>query len=447
MIRMPAGAAFVLKRLKENGFQGYGGGGCVRDSILGRSPKDWDICTDALPEEMQRTFRDQHVIETGLKHGTLTVMYDHEPYEVTTFRVDGAYTDHRHPDEVRFVTDVVDDLSRRDFTVNAMAWNPDAGVIDAFGGQDDLRRGLIRCVGEAEKRFGEDALRIMRALRFASVYGFDIEEKTAAAIHALKGTLRDVAAERIRVELAKLLCGQGVGKMLREYADVIFTILPQLAPMYGFDQRTPHHRYDVWEHTVRTVENAPANEVLRLTMLLHDAGKPGVFHLDENGQGHAWGHQEASAGIAEEVLKYLRVDNATQNRVILLVRQHDRPLSTERRTLLRLLHRCGEEAAYQLLDVHRADQLGKGTQPADEVERESAALRAALDEVIASAPCVTLRDMAITGHDLMRAGFPKGRELGETLQWLLNEILAERLPNEREALLAAALKHRAGADT
>ena len=215
MVTMPAGAAFVLQRLKENGFQGYVVGGCVRDSLLGRAPKAWDICTDALPEEMQRGFRDQHVIETGLKHGTLTVMYDHEPYEVTTFRVDGEYTDHRHPDEVIFVTDVREDLSRRDFTVNAMAWSEETGVVDAFGGQEDLAARLIRCVGDARKRFGEDALRIMRAMRFASVYGFAIDPDTDEAIHELKSTLADVAAERIRVELAKLLCGAGAGDILR----------------------------------------------------------------------------------------------------------------------------------------------------------------------------------------------------------------------------------------
>lgn len=442
MMNLPEGAAFVLKRLKENGFQGYVVGGCVRDSLLGRAPKDWDICTDALPQEMQRVFRDQHVIETGLKHGTLTVMYAHEPYEVTTFRVDGEYTDHRHPDEVHFVKDVVDDLSRRDFTVNAMAWSPDTGVVDAFCGQEDLEKGLIRCVGEAEKRFGEDALRIMRALRFASVYGFEIEAETADAAHRLKDTLRDVAAERIRVELAKLLCGQGAGKMLREYADVIFAILPQLSPMHGFDQRTPYHAYDVWEHTIRAVENAPATETLRLTLLLHDAGKPAAFTLDENGVGHAHGHQKISAEIAAEVLAYLRLDNATRDRVLQLVEHHDWPLSTERTLLKRRLNRLGEEALYQLIEVQRADALGKGTEAEVAIEARTEAIRQALTALIAERPCVTLRDMAVNGRDLMAEGVAHGKQLGETLNWLLGEVLNERLPNERDALLAAARAHR-----
>ena len=442
MVTMPAGAAFVLQRLKENGFQGYVVGGCVRDSLLGRAPKDWDICTDALPEEMQRVFRDQHVIETGLKHGTLTVMYDHEPYEVTTFRVDGEYTDHRHPDAVRFVKNVVDDLARRDFTVNAMAWNPQSGLVDAFGGQEDLRAGVIRCVGEADRRFGEDALRIMRALRFASVYGFDIEAETAAAVHRLKDTLRDVAAERIRVELAKLLCGQGVGKMLREYADVFFAILPQLAPMHGFDQRTPYHAYDVWEHTVRAVENAPSTETLRLTLLLHDAGKPAAFTVDEQGVGHAHGHHRLSAEIAAEVLAYLRLDNATRDRILMLVEHHDWPLSTERTLLKRRLNRLGEEALYQLIEVQRADALGKGTEAAADVEARTEELRQALTVLLAERPCVTLRDMAVNGRDLMAEGIAHGKQLGETLNWLLAEVLNERLPNEREALLSAARAHR-----
>ena len=443
MLEMPRGAAFVLQRLKENGYQGYVVGGCVRDALLGREPKDWDINTDALPEEMQRIFRDQHVIETGLKHGTLTVMYDHEPYEVTTFRVDGEYTDHRHPDEVHFVKNVVDDLSRRDFTVNAMAWNPEDGLVDAFGGQEDLRDGVIRCVGEASKRFDEDALRIMRALRFASVYGFAIEAETAAAIHLMKDTLPGVAAERIRVELSKLLCGQGAGKMLREYADVFYTFLPQLAVMHGFDQRTPYHAYDVWEHTVRTVENAPTTEVLRLTMLLHDSGKPAAFTVDEAGIGHAHGHQKRSADIAAQVLAYLKVDNATRDRVLQLVEAHDWPITTERTLLKRRLNKLGEEALRQLIQVQRADALGKGTEDAAAVEVRIGEITEALEALLAERPCVTLKEMAVGGRDLMAEGIAHGKLLGDTLAWLLDEVINDRLPNEREALLEAARAHNA----
>ncbi|MBQ2954126.1 MAG: HD domain-containing protein [Clostridia bacterium] len=441
MLNLPAGAAFVLQRLKQNGYQGYVVGGCVRDSLLNRQPKDWDVCTDALPEDMQRIFRGQHVIETGLKHGTLTVMYDHEPYEVTTFRVDGEYTDHRHPDEVRFVKDVAEDLARRDFTMNAMAWSPDTGLVDVFGGREDLAAGLIRCVGDAKMRFGEDALRIMRALRFASVYGFGIEAETSRAIHEMKGNLAGVAAERIRVELAKLLCGRGVGAILREYADVIFAVLPQLAPMHGFDQRTPFHAYDVWEHTVRAVESVPPTEVLRLTMLLHDSGKPAAFTMDERGVGHAYGHPVISVQIAEEILAYLRVDHATRDRVLLLVEAHDMGVTSERTQLKRRLHKLGEEALWELIEVKRADALGKGTEEAAVIEARMDAVRQALRNLLAEQPCVTLRDMAVNGRDLMAEGVT-GKALGETLNWLLGEVINERLPNEREALMAAARAHR-----
>ena len=236
MLTIPAGANFILRRLMENGFDAYVVGGCVRDSLLGLFPHDWDICTSARPEQLQAVFADCRVIETGLKHGTLTVLRDRIPYEVTTFRVDGGYTDHRHPDSVSFVSNVVDDLARRDFTVNAMAWNPLTGLVDAFHGQEDLRAGIIRAVGDPQTRFTEDALRILRALRFASVYGFRIDDATSQAAHDLRNTLTDVAAERIRVELAKLLCGQGAADILRAYPDVLFVLLPQLRAMHGFDQ-------------------------------------------------------------------------------------------------------------------------------------------------------------------------------------------------------------------
>lgn len=248
MIELPVGARRILEALHTAGYQAYVVGGCVRDSLLGKAPKDWDLCTSATPRQMQQVFAGWHVVETGLQHGTLTVVVDHVPYEVTTFRVDGAYTDHRHPDEVTFVTDVREDLARRDFTVNAMAYHPVTGVVDAFGGQEDLKRGIIRCVGDAPTRFEEDALRILRALRFSSVYGFAIDGTTAQAAHTLKHTLQGVAAERIQVELTKMLCGQGAGMILRRYADVIAQVVPAVLPMIGFDQKTPWHRYDVWEH-------------------------------------------------------------------------------------------------------------------------------------------------------------------------------------------------------
>ena len=437
-IAVPETAAWILARLNARGHRAYVVGGCVRDSLLGLTPKDWDICTSATPEEMGSAFSGCHVVETGLKHGTLTVVLDHVPYEVTTFRVDGAYTDHRHPDSVTFVRDVREDLARRDFTVNAMAYHPQEGLVDAFGGQEDLRAGVIRCVGDAERRFDEDALRMLRALRFASVYGMRIEDSTALAIHRRRGDLAGVAAERIHAELSRMLCGKGAGRMLREYHDVITGVLPWLAPMVGFDQRTPYHRYDVWEHTLRAIDAVPPTEVLRLTMLLHDSGKPASFTLDEQGVGHAYGHQARSAAIAEEALACLKTDNATRDRVLLLVAHHDMPLSTEPSLLTRRLNRLGEEALRQLIEVQRADALAKGTQPPEEIEAQTAALREALDALLAQKPCFTLKQLNIRGNDLSGAGVPAGKAVGQCLQRLLEEVMTGDIPNEREALLARA---------
>ncbi|MBQ4580580.1 MAG: CCA tRNA nucleotidyltransferase [Clostridia bacterium] len=393
MWKLPAGAEFVINRLNQQGFAAYVVGGCVRDTLLGKAPKDWDVCTNALPEQMQQVFADCHVIETGLQHGTLTVMYDHEPFEVTTFRVDGEYTDHRHPDEVVFVSDVRDDLSRRDFTVNAMAWSPETGLVDAFGGREDLQKQLIRCVGEPERRFDEDALRIMRALRFASVYGFAIDPATDAAIHALKHTLTDVAAERIRVELAKLLCGQGAGEILRAYRDVLAVIMPPLSMVD-------------WPSTVSAVEKAPPTEVLRLTMLLHQL-KP---------------------ADAKAVLMSLKLDNFTRDRALLLILNQNAELLPTRHSLLTALSLFGEEVVRQLLMIREA----KGG--------EVSHLAAVLDEVLSDGVCYTVKDMAVNGRDLMTLG-AKGKQVGDCLAHLLSILLAETLPNDRDALLAAAKKH------
>ena len=393
MWKLPEGAEFVLKRLHSAGYQAYVVGGCVRDTLLGRAPKDWDINTNALPHEMQRVFADCHVIETGLQHGTLTVMYQHEPYEVTTFRVDGEYTDHRHPDEVVFVSDVREDLSRRDFTVNAMAWSPETGVVDAFGGQQDLQRQLIRCVGEPEKRFDEDALRIMRALRFAAVYGFSIDPATDAAIHALAHTLVGVAAERIRMELVKLLCGEGAGDILRAYPDVLRVIMPQLAQVD-------------WLSTVAAVEKAPATEILRLAMLLHQLSP-----------------EDAKAGLLS-----LKPDNFTRDQALLLVTHNAYDFQPTRHSLLTALSLFGEEVVRQLLIVRQAKGADVGE------------LTAILEAALADGICYAVKDMAVGGRDLMALG-AKGKAVGECLSYLLSLLIAEELPNDREALLAAARLH------
>ena len=442
-INLPADVAVLLAMLRDAGYPAYAVGGCVRDALLGIEPHDWDICTSALPAQMQQVFRGLHTVETGLKHGTLTVVVSHVPYEITTFRVDGAYTDHRHPDTVSFVDNIAEDLSRRDFTVNAMAWSPDAGLVDLFGGREDLAAGVIRCVGEPALRFDEDALRVLRALRFASVYDFTIDPATDAAARKLAPSLAGVAGERIREELLKLLCGRGAGRILRAYPDILSEIIPEIRPMIGYDQQNHHHSYDLWEHTVRAVENMPPEADLRLAMLLHDTGKPLVRTTDEHGEGHYRGHQQASAEIAARAADTLRLDNATRDRVLLLVRYHDIPLRTEsgeinldRSFLLRKLNRFGETDLRDLIRIHRADRIATGYSSPEREDRRMKERLDALDALLAEKPCYTLKDLAVNGHDLQAAGL-RGKEIGETLQRLLEDVMDGRVENSRDALLRA----------
>ena len=443
-MRIPRDVEELLLRLREAGYAAYVVGGCVRDTMLGLTPHDWDLCTSALPEEMLEVFRGERLAETGLKHGTLTVIRNHVPYEITTFRVDGAYTDHRHPDAVSFVDDIQEDLARRDFTVNAMAYSPVEGLRDPFGGREDLDRRLIRCVGTPAHRFEEDALRILRALRFASTYDFTIEEETDAAIRSMAGDLSRVAPERKREELLKLLCGRGAGRILREYPLVLSVIIPEIAPMVGYDQRNHHHSYDLWEHTVRALENIPSEPELRLTMLLHDTGKPRARTMDEKGEAHYKKHQTYSGEIAARVAEDLRLDNTSRDRVVRLVINHDIPLRNERGEidtepgfLLRKLNRFGERDLRALFLIHRADRIATGYSSPEREEARYQARVAALDALLASRPCYTLKNLAINGNDLIALGM-KGKEIGETLRFLLEQVMDGMAENSREALLSRA---------
>ena len=443
-ITLPSAVSELISRLEQSGFSAYAVGGCVRDSILGLRPNDWDLCTSALPQQMQHVFRDLHTVETGLKHGTLTVVVDHVPYEITTFRTDGSYTDHRHPDSVSFVDNVKDDLARRDFTINAMAFSPKTGLADPFCGRNDLAAGIIRCVGDPEKRFDEDALRILRALRFASVYGFAVDPSTDRALRRMAPDLKHVVAERIRTELLKLLCGKACGQILRGYPDVLAEILPDLRPMIGYDQRNHHHSWDLWEHTVRAVENVPPDPVLRLTMLLHDTGKPSVCIIDEKGEGHYAGHHLASAEIALRAAGTLRLDNAFRDRLVRLVRYHDVNLrtvsgeiNTGRSFLLRLLSRFGEQDLRALFLIHCADRTATGYSSPDREKARLGERTAALDKLLSEHPCFTLKDLAVNGRDLTAAGL-RGKAVGEMLAALLEAVMDEKVPNERDALLAFA---------
>lgn len=438
MILIPPHALTVVERLERYGYEAYVVGGCVRDSLLGRSPKDWDVCTNALPEEVLRVFRRFHVIKTGLQHGTVTVMVDHQPVEVTTFRIDGNYTDNRHPDSVNFVSRVEEDLARRDFTINAMAYNPTRGLVDAFDGQADLRARIIRCVGEPDARFNEDGLRILRALRFAARYNFGIETETAFSIHRNRHLLENVSVERIFSELKGILLGEGVLGMMQAFPDVFTVIIPELAPGIGFEQHNPHHCYDVWTHTAHAVQAAPADEAVRLALLLHDIAKPATFTRGADGKGHFYGHGTRGAELARSIMLHLKSDNATLQTVVTLVREHDNTLPTTAPGMRRLIGRLGVELLQQLLAVKQADMDAQSTHERPQKQATLRNARLLLEDVLEEPPAFSVGDLALTGRDLMAMGLQPGPAIGQTLKTLLTEVQDETLSNTREALTRRA---------
>lgn len=439
-MQIPAFANQLIGLLWDSGFQGYVVGGCVRDSLLGRIPHDWDICTDATPEQMYEVFRRFRVLNTGVKHGTITVLDDENvAYEVTTFRTEGEYSDNRHPDSVDFVSDFRADAARRDFTINAMAYSEMSGLIDYFGGKQDIKLRLIRCVGDPDARFQEDALRIFRALRFSSVYGFDIEVETAAAIHRNASLLEHVSAERIRDELCKLLAGSNVLQVLLDYSDVISVIIPEMRPCIGFEQHNRYHQYTVYDHIAHAVANYTGGDsVVNVALLLHDIGKPECYTEDERG-GHFYGHGTPSARIAEEVVRRLRFSREEQEAIVELVRDHDSVIEPQPKVVRRWLNRIGEDRFRQLLDIRLADILAhaEGTQES-RIERRNA-LKSILEGVIAERQCFSMKDLAVNGNDIMRElGIGPGKRVGEILRHLLDAVIAGDLPNSWDALISEA---------
>lgn len=437
MAEMPKYVKDVLTALEAAGHEAWCVGGCVRDTLLDRTPEDWDVTTDALPEETMALFG-PHAFPTGLKHGTVTVRVEHRSVEVTTYRVDGAYHDHRRPDEVTFTRSLEEDLRRRDFTVNAMAMDLRGELRDPFGGQADLKAGLLRCVGEPDRRFGEDALRILRGLRFAAVLGFAIEPATAAGIHRNKELLRDIAAERIQAELMKLLRGDAAAEVLREYPDVIGVFWPEVLPMVGFDQRNFHHCYDVWEHTLHAVAAVPGDPVLRCVMLLHDIGKPKCFTVDEKGLGHFYGHPAISRDLADRMLRRLKCATEFRETVVRLVEWHDRDVPRTDKAIRKALGALGERDLRRLIQVKRADNLAQAPQFWDR-QAEIDKAEVILDRLLAEDACFSLKQMAVNGKDLTELGL-SGPAVGRALNVLLERVVSGELPNEREALLAAARK-------
>ena len=436
-ITLPTPVARALSVLEACGYEGYAVGGCVRDSLIDRTPNDWDITTNATPEQMKACFRDFRVIETGIRHGTLTVIIDGTQLEITTYRNDGEYLDNRHPVQVTFSEKIEDDLSRRDFTVNAMAYHPQKGLVDLFGGRKDLEARIIRCVGDAQTRFEEDGLRILRAIRFASVLNFEIDEDTAKAIHNCRNLLAGIAAERIREEFCKLICGRGAVRILRDYIDVVSVFLPELDRCVGFEQNTKYHCYDVFEHTLHALELYRGNDLITaLGILLHDIGKPLCYTEDEQG-GHFKGHAPMGVEITREVLGRLRFDNETVRRMELLIEWHDIPLSAEKKRVKRLMQKLTDADILRLLEIKRCDRLAHAVDY-QELPPELAMIPSVMEEIRAEDACLSLRTLAVSGDDLMALGIPRGKQIGEMLQSLLDDVIEERLPNEKNALLQAA---------
>ena len=436
-IRIPPEVRGILMTLKRAGYEAYAVGGCVRDSLLGKKPQDWDICTSARPEQTQGCF--DHCVLTGVKYGTVTVLRGHNAYEITTFRGEGDYSDSRHPGEIRFLDSLHEDLSRRDFSINAMAADPDGNVTDHFDGLHDLHHGLIRCVGEPRERFTEDALRILRALRFASRFDFTIESRTAEAIHELRDSLLKVSSERIRKELSGLLVGKGVRGILTEFSDVLGVILPDLAPAMGFDQKNPHHLYDVYEHSLRCVTLVPEREELRLAALLHDIGKPLCFTIDEKGIGHFYGHAEKSGDLCQAIMRRLRYDNKTAASVTTLVRHHDIYLqpATEK-GMRRYLSRFGEETIRDLITLRRADALATGTADKEALEASLKETEALLDCLLVQEGRFTMADLAVNGSDLIAIGVTRGQLIGKILNRLFEGVIEGIYQNQRDDLVKYA---------
>ena len=437
-INLPSYVNLAINQLENLGFEAYIVGGCVRDSLLGKIPHDWDIATSATPDEMLKVFSKFKTVETGLKHGTITVLIDGNNLEITTFRRDGTYLDSRRPDSVTFSKELKEDLSRRDFTINAMAYNEKSSIIDIFGGIADLESRVIRAVGEADKRFSEDALRIMRCLRFSSVLGFEVESKTMLAANNKRKLLRNISHERIRDELKNLVCGKNAENVLRERSETIFEIMPELKIMSTCAQESRYHIYNVWEHSLHAMSAIPAEPNLRLAALLHDCGKSACKTFDKNGSAHFYGHAKKSMDIAEIILKRLRFSNREIDCILSLIKYHSEILPISEKRIKKIISKLGENAFFDLLMLIRADI---SAQSSDLFEERSIQIDECLKTakmIIASSACLSLKDLAINGNDLIELGFAKDKKLGETLNIILNLVLENRAENDRAVLLKIA---------
>ncbi len=434
-MKIPEYAVKAVKQLEQNGFEAYFAGGCVRDYIMNVTPHDYDVTTNALPEQIKAVFSGYNVIPTGEKHGTITVIIDGEQIEITTYRIDSSYTDNRHPDKVEFSSSLAEDLKRRDFTINAMVMDADGNITDLFGGREDIKNGVIRAVGKAEERFNEDALRILRGLRFAARLGFEIEPETAKAVHECRSLLKNISAERIREEFTGLLCGSYPDSILRSYRDVIAVFIPEIVPCFEFEQHSPYHRYDVWEHTIHAVKECRNKEKIRIAMFFHDIAKPDCFKQDVNGRGHFKGHAPKSAEKTALIMKRLKFPNRMTEDVVTLISHHSDELNT-RYELRRIIGEIGAENVFDLLDVQRADSLSKQDFCRERLKKSDSQEKT-VREIIENHECVCIKDLDINGYDLMEIGF-SGKEIKAVLAELLENVMKDNIKNERCELIDCA---------
>ena len=436
-IYLPPWVARCVEALEQAGFAAYAVGGCVRDACLNRVPNDYDLCTQALPEQTQQVFRDRKLVLAGLKHGTVGVITEGGVVEITTFRSEGSYADGRHPDWVRFVDQIDQDLSRRDFTVNAMAWSPSRGLADPFGGREDLQKGILRAVGDPEQRFREDALRILRGLRFAARFHLEIEENTLAAMEKTGPLMDCLARERVFEELNQLLPLAGRDGLIKS-ASILACAIPEISPMIGFDQRNPHHAYDLYTHTAWVVSQVPADPVLRWAALLHDVGKVATFTLDDQQCGHFYGHDQMGGDMADAILRRLKAPTALREQAVTLIKNHMNPLPDSRKALRRRISRLGWELTEKLWHLQRADLCSKGLCVNQELQRFQRVYQE-IEEIRREDSCLSLRDLQVDGNDLKALGL-SGKAIGNTLNALFSQVLDEQLPNSREALLEQVKK-------
>lgn len=437
-IILPQNVKTITDILKNSGHEAFIVGGCVRDSLMGLTPHDWDICTSAKPEQIKDCFKDFNTFDSGIKHGTISIVIDKEIYEVTTYRIDGEYTDNRHPESVTFTDDITKDLARRDFTINAMAYNESKGLVDPFNGQADLQSKTIKCVRNPDKRFNEDALRIIRALRFASTYGLCIEKNTSESIIRNAHLLNNIAIEPITVEFNKLICGDGAEDILNKYRNVIAVFIPEISKMFDFQQKTKHHNRDVWHHTTYSVSQIDKDVLLRITMLFHDLGKPDACTYDADGSTHFKGHPKYSAKMAEDILRRLKYPTSFIEDCIKLIIYHDVRFTGSKKQLKHVMSAIGEDNVRLLLKVHRADKMAQSDYMHEEKLRKIDTACKVFDEILEEQACFTLKQLAVNGNDLKNIGITDGKTIGKTLKYLLSQVIDEKVENEKSALLDKA---------